>query len=528
MRINKAGRTLALLLTLLLVISAFAGCNQDGTGSSQNDAGSSGSSTESAAESGAASQGDDGSQAASGDDAYNLVMAIIGNEQPNQDAVFEAVSALMQEEINMTFEPILLGFGDYQEKLNLMLSGGDRLDVLPVYFSQASSYINAGQIIDLSGYISDYGQGILDFMGEDVATSGSMNGFVYGIPANKESSSRAGIVMRKDIVDELGIDIESLKTPWDLTEVFAKVKQAHPELDCIAGTNILYKIETHDPLFDDFGVLMDHGQDTTVTNWYETEEYRERTSLVNEWYKAGYVKLDAATTTETNQNLVKAGSLFSYISSIKPGFLIQENASCGMEMVTQYLGDQNGNPAANLWTNSVNFFDWGIAQQAQDKVKAMEFLNYAYTSPEWNNLMNFGIEGTDHVKVEGSDVLIDYPEGADTAAVYHMNMGWMYPNQFIGSVWNGQPENIWEQYQDFNAEVTYSKAFGFMYDSSSVATELTALNSVAEEYVKSIETGSVSDLDATLKAFNEKLYAAGLQKVMDLKQEQLDAWLAKQ
>lgn len=514
------------MLALLLVIGAFAGCGQNG-GNSTGGTDSTGSTAVSEGET-SASQGDNVSQPASGDETYNLVMAIIGNEQPNQDAVFEAVSALMQEEINMTFEPILLGFGDYQEKLNLMLSGGDRLDVLPVYFSQASSYINAGQIINLADYIYDHGQGILDFMGEDVATSGSMNGFIYGIPANKESSSKAGIVMRKDIVDELGIDMESLKTPWDLTEVFAAVKAAHPELDCVSGSNILYKIETHDPLFDDFGVLMDHGQDTTVTNWFETEEYRERASLVNEWYKAGYVKLDAATTTETNQNLVKAGSLFSYISSIKPGFLIQENASCGTEMVTQYLGDQNGNPAANLWTNSVNFFDWGIAQQAEDKIRSMEFLDYAYTSPEWNDLMNFGIEGADHVKVEGSDVLIDYPEGADPAAVYHMNMGWMYPNQFIGSVWNGQPENIWEQYQDFNAEVTYSKAFGFMYDSSSVATERTALNSVAEEYVKPIETGSVSDLDATLKAFNEKLYAAGLQTVMDLKQEQLDAWLAAQ
>ena len=48
------------------------------------------------------------------------------------------------------------------------------------------------------------------------------------------------------------------------------------------------------------------------------------------------------------------------------------------------------------------------------------------------------------------------------------------------------------------------------------------------EYKKPLETGSVSDVEATLKDFNDKLYAAGLQKVMDLKQEQLDAWLATQ
>jgi len=57
---------------------------------------------------------------------------------------------------------------------------------------------------------------------------------------------------------------------------------------------------------------------------------------------------------------------------------------------------------------------------------------------------------------------------------------------------------------------------------------LTALQSVLNEYKRPLETGSVSDVEATLKEFNDKLYAAGLQKIMDLKQEQLDAWLAQQ
>ena len=298
-------------------------------------------------------------------------------------------------------------------------------------------------------------------------------------------------------------------------------------MDMISGSRVI-TTEIVDPLFDWFGVLMDYGQDTTVTNYFESKEYKDRADLTKEWYDAGYVKLDAATTTETNANLVKAGSLFSYMAPIKPGYLIQENINCGTEMVTAYLGDLDGGYQESLWTSSVNFFDWGIAQQSKDKVKAMEFLNYAYNSPEWNNLMNFGIEGEDYVPVEGSDVLIDYPEGKGIGDAYHMNMGWMYPNQMIGKIWNGNPEDLWDQYTEFNKGAVLSKAFGFIYDSSSVATELTALNSVRTEFMASIETGSVPDVDQAIKDFNDKLYAAGLQKVIDLKQEQLDAWLAAQ
>lgn len=516
---KKTAKTLSLLLAASMLVSAFAGCGNGNTGSTAATSGKT-ASTASAASAGTSTTG-------SGDE-YTVTMAYIGNEQPNQEKVLAAVAEQVKKDTGMNFETVQLGFGDYQNKLNLMLSGGDKLDIVPVLFTLANSYINAGQIVNLADYIDEYGKDILTVMDANVAKSGSVNGFIYGIPSNKESASLAGIVMRKDIVDELQIDVASIKTYDDLTPIFEKVKAAHPELDAISGTNLVSQIQTWDPLSDIFGVLLNDGQDTKVVNLYETDEYKTRISRVSEWYKAGYVKLDAATTTETSQNLVKAGTLFSYLSSIKPGFLVQENVSCGQEMVTAYIGKDDGSTSNIICSGNVNYFNWGIAQQSQDKAKAMEFLNYAYTSPEWNNLMNFGIEGEDYAKVEGSEVLIDYPAGTDASTAYHLNMGWMLPNQFKGYVWNGQPEDIWQQYQDFNASATYSKAFGFFYDSSSVATELTALASVETEFKKPLETGSVSDVEGTLKSFNDKLYAAGLQKVMDTKQEQLDKWLVAQ
>lgn len=519
----------ALLLAVLMVFSVFAACDNGGgtsSGTASTPAASSGADS-SAADS---STGEDssGADVGSNDETYNITMAYLGSEQPNQEKVFQAINDLMLEDINMTFDTVMMGWGDYVDKLNLMLSGGDTLDILPINFQYANSYINAGQIVDLNDYIHEHGKDILDLMTEEVATSGAVNGFVYGVPSNKESASLAGVVMRKKIVDELGIDVDSISTLDDLAPIFAKVKEAYPTMDVISGTNLVDQILTWDKLIDSFGVLQDDGQDTTVVNWFETDEYHSRVQRINDWYKAGYVKMDAATTTETSQNLVKADSLFCYFSPIKPGFLAQENVSCGEEMITAYINKDDGSISNIICTDNVNFFNWGIAQQSEDKVKAMQFLNYAYSTSEWNNLINFGIEGEDYALVEGSDIVIDYPEGKDSSSAYHLNLGWMMPNQFTGYIWNGYPEDVWQQYQDFNASATYSKAFGFIYDPSSLSTELTALQSVLSEYKKPIETGSISDVDATLKEFNDKLYAAGLQKIMDLKQEQLDAWLAQQ
>ncbi|MNG39897.1 hypothetical protein D3C84_1282290 [compost metagenome] len=51
------------------------------------------------------------------------------------------------------------------------------------------------------------------------------------------------------------------------------------------------------------------------------------------------------------------------------------------------------------------------------------------------------------------------------------------------------------------------------------------MDAVSEQYSKVIANGAV-DTDSMVKKFNDDLYAAGLQKVMDEKQRQLDAWLA--
>src|SRR5690606_5955463 len=72
-----------------------------------------------------------------------------------------------------------------------------------------------------------------------------------------------------------------------------------------------------------------------------------------------------------------------------------------------------------------------------------------------------------------------------------------------------------------------SKAFGFNFDASPVANEMSQLNAVLAKWEDPISFGVV-DIEPALQQFNDELYAAGLQKVMDDNQRQEDEWLAKQ
>ena len=75
--------------------------------------------------------------------------------------------------------------------------------------------------------------------------------------------------------------------------------------------------------------------------------------------------------------------------------------------------------------------------------------------------------------------------------------------------------------------MTPSQAFGFVFDSTVVADQEAQCKAVEDEFLKQIAFGTV-DVETKLTEFNEKLYAAGLQDIIDAKQEQLDAWLANQ
>ena len=57
-----------------------------------------------------------------------------------------------------------------------------------------------------------------------------------------------------------------------------------------------------------------------------------------------------------------------------------------------------------------------------------------------------------------------------------------------------------------------------------VTTETAAVQSVYDEYRMSLECG-VLDPETALPEMNEKMYAAGLQNIIDEKQAQLDEWL---
>ncbi len=533
----------ALAATLAATLLAGCGGNSSNGGTSGGDGGSGNA---------GASTSEDGSKTVTQygeyteENPYHLTFAYIEFAQQDANAtkaVQDALNDYMRPTYHMEVEFLPMQYAEYQSQLQLMFSGSDALDVIPIYYTNASSWLSMNAIVDMMPYMeTEDGKAIEEVLGANTYV-GQMNGVLFGFPAQKESVELGGLFMRKDICDELGIteeydlkdaddEYKGVVYDWsEATKIFEKVKAAYPNmvpLYLAGNSSPMRRFAFFDELADQFGVLdweTDHDS-TTVVNEFETEAYKEAVTRLAEWFDAGYIYKDAMTDTQGSGTMMKAGNTFSYPTAIKPGFLAEAKASNGCEGYVMYFEDQI---EGGYSTTNVSFFDCGIANNSQDPDMAFKFIRALYTDAKVMNFWQYGIEGVNYqVLDDGTAYFVDGEDASNYK--YHQNTGWYQGNQFISYVWNDgtKSPDYWELLQTHNTWADYSPAYGFMWDASEYSANITALQNALETYRPALETGDIGgagNVDNMLKQLNDALYAAGLQDVMDAKQAQLDSWL---
>jgi len=439
--------------------------------------------------------------------------------------VEEAINKITREKIGAEVELYIVQAGSYVQQMQLMLSGNEQLDVVGVHLGFLASAIDSDALLDLADLLKEYGQGITDVLPEELLRSGKYAEGQFVIPILADTAGGTNYyILNKDIVDKYNIDVDAIDSFEALEAAFEIVHQNEPDMNIVAprnaGASFAEFARKWDRLSDNFGVLDNYGDNLEVVNLFETANYREYIDRMTSWHEKGYISDDVATAAESGQEQMKAGTLFAYTHQSKPGVIQAEQLGTGTNLTGVALGDVFG--------ETFTIWQWGIPHNTANAEKAMQFLNLQYTDPDVLNLMVYGIEGEDYRINENGTV--GFPEGVDTSNVGYSvaGMTWSFGNEFNAYVWETNEPDIWEQTKKWNAEATYSKAYGFRWDSTPVANEIAACSNIYKEYNLSLENGLIASdqIDAVLEEMNNRLYDAGLQKIIDEKQRQLDEWAA--
>ena len=500
----------AALLAGMMVVS-MAACGDGGNSSTAGGGDNSGT----------ADTGDTGD---SGDSGEIVTLVLWGNGSADTEDCAEvaaAVSEITREKIGAEIELVR---GQDAEQINLALTSGEHIDLLNYnnVSGQLATIVRNSYALPLDDLLEEYGQGAKGVIDPVDLSACKFGGVLYALPDQKDTSRNSGFSMRKDIVDELGIEVPEYGTYDDMHEILVKVHEAYPDMYGLvpswAGGGYQETLLI-DPLGDNLGVLEDPLTDsTTVVNLYETDKYREYCEMMYQWNSEGLVMADATTTTENN---LLSGNGFAMFENWKPGKEYENFKSTGKEVVFMKLHEEN-----IKYTDLANGNSWCIPYCAEYPEKAMQMWDLMYTDAEISNLLINGIEGKHWVYADEEKTTITTPEGVDANASGYSSVDWAWPNQQITPVWSGVEPDLWEQLNEFNKSGVASPAMGFSWDSSTVLNAVTACNNVISEYNTALRWGMAGDPAEVIPEFVSALKSAGMDDVIAEKQKQLDEFLA--
>lgn len=518
---------LAFAMSALVALGCLAGCGNGGAD---------GNNTGGGGNAGGGNAG--GTQSSGGEEALmgngeTIVIAFMNwkGTPAGAERISQKLSEYTMQKYGVNIELEILDAASYGQEMKLMLSSGEQVDIYNSIMVGYAACINNGYALDLeeNDLLQTYGKGIIDTFGDTYVDACRVDGKVYGLPEKKDDATGLlGFAIGKEYLDGIGYDYnsmyenegdEAIRTTTDeITNIFTQLHEKYPDMYVFSpqDATITQGVKVDNIGGDNFGVLLDPENSLVVEDFFASQQYYDLCKLFYDWNQAGFISKDALTDTNAATLQVLAGNAMSYATATKPGIKQQESNLCGREMIIFQCGEDF------MKSSSIAGMPWCINSGTEYPELAMTVLNGLYTDPVMSNLIVWGEEGVEYVKTD--DGHITFPEGIDADnSEYYNNVNWELPNQFIAEIWVGDDLDIWDRMEKFNNEAVTSKALGFSFDNSAVASEYTALTNVYNEYGKALLFGFTNP-DTGIPEFEARLKEAGLEKYMAAKQEALDAW----
>lgn len=459
-----------------------------------------------------------------------VVLSDLRGVADNAQPIIDAMNAITEETCGVHANIKFLATSDYRSQLPLMLASGDQVDVMTIFVGDPvgfTSFMANGQLLDITDYLAEDGPELLELI-DDYKEGMSDAGRIYGIPCYRNYASANYLIMRQDILEELGLleQAQNITKFSEVEEIFGKVGEEtnlSPTGSCLieVGTGIIYKGDdiadqiVFDTLGDQMNLVYTDMEKGEVSLLLENPDFRTMMDRMVTWRANDWIDKDREISSDHVDTLMKAGTVFSSIQTSEMGVETAKKEATGYDVVVKEL-------SKNLLGSSyVNKFGLGVSITSQEPEAAVRWMNALYTDPRLENLLIWGEEGKDYVVVDGE---ADFPEGVTVENVAYHSTDFMYGNYFNCLPWKGQGADFRQRAYEYLRSAEISPYMGFSVNMGDIQNLVTAVNSVHEKYYRGIWYGNYDD--ATWQKYIDELKVAGIDEYLGAYQAQLDAWKA--
>ena len=461
----------------------------------------------------------------------NLTRCTFNLATPDSDQVKkveDAINAYLAEngknyEIRLTD----IGSGEYTDKANLALANNE-INLLWTASWEAvigtNDLVPKNAVYDITDLLP--GTALYGSMAEGQWEATKYNGRNYFIPVYKDNVEGYDVMFRKDLVDQFGWDITTVKSLADLEPMLADAASLglkYPFLTQKTAMFYRWYIGSFDFFTADANTnffAVDRATNEVVDTIL-TPEYAEFCKLMGDWAEKGYISEDDATKVTTDTTTQTQDWAISWWTDIP----VNDEADA------RYGQDVTMQPATNRYAHSTSALGscyCVTANSTEEQAKAaIDFMGLLYTDSKLADLYTFGIEGEDfeYSQADGQEI----KHVTQHSDKYNHSM-WESASATIVTPLSNEPANKAELYKDFNGGAETSCAAGFRFDKTPVEAEYTACSNLFEQYGFALENGAVpaDAVDDYIAQYQQDLDGAGYQKVLAEFQAQYDAWKAEQ
>ena len=438
---------------------------------------------------------------------------------------------------------------DYATKVVLAQTAGAQIDILNTVSLNFATHVEDGSWMPIEDYISDELKAELP---EWLWELGSVDGHIYMVPNYQNAFNSGFVFFPKEYMEKYGdynamyeVLSDSSKSITErvtvLEEYVLAVRQGEGDTKYAGalGQNDMgqlgfFFMTPYDHLGNFFKV--DNDGQHKVEYLFASDEMKEIWGIYADWYKKGIYAPDGVTTNNPDygfQNMMNPiANVFTGAGNVGDAEYVAEvfSAQWGFDVVA--IPIQEYDYVQNSWGAGGN----GVSSTCENPEEAVLFIEALTTGTELGkeiyNTMVFGIEGKHYTKDANDPNRIETLEytasqgGSDTS---YAGLKWILGNSFYAYKNQAVKDGQFENYKKYNEapETQSSDHNGFVVSSDNVTGELEAINKVKSTYIAALQTGVQGDnFEAYYEEYIKALNDAGMQKVIDEYQKQLDAWLA--
>lgn len=476
-------------------------------------------------------------------------------KQANSDKVWAAFNEQLQQYVpNTTVEFIDVPFEEYSEKFSQVLASGEGVDLAWTgWLINKPQNIADGNLMPLDDLLAEYGQGIVDILGENVVEihRNADDGKLYYLPSWQGLvGDRRGWLVVTEIAELAGDtwieDTEAALNKWrnnysEGTEAFqAVLDQATKYLAAAkeagklgAGINTgrvfgwsMYNGTRSNPGVGGSEIGIPFEDNTfTVIDGVASEHYKLYAKTMADWYKEGYIRSDIMSVDTSTLTTPKNGEITdtTYVFSCDP-YLTEADqeaaiADAGMDMT--YLPIEE-----NAYLILGGDTSYAIPYCADEPERAMMVLNAIYSQPDLYNTLIYGIEGEDYTKNADGTITTSYVGASPTADDSYGIQRWIIGSCKNALINNGTDPNYYADLEALEATAQVNPFLNFTFDRTNVEGICASILNVYYEYGPQIDNGVAGDNWEEL--YNNYMAArkdAGIEELVTEFQNQLNAYI---